>query len=218
MEKVMIFTPYNGRLEPETVAAVLALEWDGPLRWVWQQDNPHGLSRESHLHQFARGRELFLAGDDDAMLIIESDIIPPPDALKKLMALKADVAYGVYCFRVGRHAWPFNTPINIFERYPGEARNEGEPLSSSARKLASALRQRIVPCSGAGFGCTLIRRSVLAQISFRLQETAHCDTWFTQDVYRAKMKMMADMSVVCGHKDTDGFILWPPFDAEGNKR
>lgn len=203
MMRVQVFTPVY-RLEPETVQAILALRWDGPLTWVLQRDNPHSDGRLNILHQYQIGRERFLAGDDDAMLIVESDIIPPPDALEKLAALRADVAYGVYRFRA-------SDVINIFERYPGEPRNEGESLSLHPRKLERALSARRTACSGGGLGCVLIRRHVLKEIDFRLGETAHCDTYFNRDVLRAGYSQVAEMSVVCGHKREDGVILWPRF-------
>lgn len=198
---VLVFTPVY-RLEPETVAAVLALEWDGPLTWLFQRDNPTGSGRENILHQYVRGREVFLAGRWDAMLVVESDIIPPADTLVRLAALEADVAYGVYRFRR-------TNVLNVFERYPGNARNEGESLSIHPALLVEARRKGVIPCSGGGLGCTLIRRHVLEAIAFRNEENGACDTPFNRDVLRGGFGQMADMRVVCGHKDEFGEVLWP---------
>ena len=202
IKDVMVFTPVY-RLEPETVAAVLALQWDGPITWVFQRDNPGGGGNRDHLHQYQRARESVLCGHYDAMLVIESDIIPPPDTLQKLAALNADVAYGVYRFRV-------SDVVNIFERYPGTSRNMGESLTIHPHKLRRAVKIGKTPCSGAGLGVTLIRRNVLEVLPFRLEEnTAHCDTWFNIDVLRGGFSQWADMSVICGHKTEQGEILWP---------
>ncbi len=101
---VMVFCPVY-RLEPETVQALCALRWDDPLTVVWQRDNPAQTGDEradgwaNHLHQYQRGYETFMAGRFDAMLVIESDIIPPEDTLERLAALPCDVAYGAYVFR-----------------------------------------------------------------------------------------------------------------------
>lgn len=200
--RVMVFTPYGPRLEPETVQAILALRWSGPLRVLLQRDNPHDEGRENILHQYRQARDLFLASNYDALLTIESDIIPPPDALERLAALEADVAYGVYRFRV-------SNVINIFERYPGNPRNEGESLSIWPDRLARARQQGIIPCSGGGLGCALIRRPVLAALPFRLEDTAHCDTYFNRDVLQGGWRQVANMNVICGHKSTSGEILWP---------
>ena len=211
IKDVLVFTPVL-RLEPETIESIFALEWGGPLSFLFQRDNPHPEQRDklkrrvmNHLHQFARGREVFLAGSFDAMLIIESDIIPPMDTLQKLAALDADLAYGVYRFRV-------SNVINIFEMIPARPRNVGESLSIRPGSLAAAVKAGIVDCSGAGFGCVLIKRDVLEQVPFRVEwprNGGHCDTPFVRDVYRKGFTQKADMTVICGHKDEEGQVLWP---------
>jgi hypothetical protein len=212
MLDVLVFTPVY-RLEPETVLALLRMEWEGPLSLLLQKDNPFrtGQARAdgvaNHYHQYIKGRDFFLRGDYDAMLVIESDIIPPADTLKRLAALDCDVAYGCYLFRNQR-----NPVVNVFERYPdkngSQARNPGESLT--VRGLWPKAKQRgVVPCSGAGFGCVLIKRRVLEAVPMRLEGGGHCDTPWTNDVYRAGFSMMADTGVLCGHVDEDGTVLWP---------
>ena len=198
---VLVFTPVY-RLEPETIEAVFALSWDGPIARCFQTDNPYEDGRENVLHQYQRGRDMFLNGDWDAMMVIESDIIPPPDAIERLAAIDSDVAYGVYRFRV-------SDVVNVFERYPGNPRNEGESLSLNTKKLRRAIRANITPMTGGGLGCSLIKRHVLEAIPFRHEDTGHCDSWFNRDVMRHGFTQMADMRVVCGHKDEKGEILWP---------
>jgi len=208
---VLVFVPVL-RLEPETIEAVVNLEWDGPKAILFQKDNPHPEQRDklkrrilNHHHQYQRGQEVFLAGRYDAMMVVESDIIPPKDAIKKLAALDVDVAYGVYRFRV-------SNVVNIFELYPGKPKNVGESLSIRPDRLAAAVKAGVVDCSGAGFGCVLIKRHVLEAIKFRIdwpKHGCHCDTHFTNDLHRHGFVRRADMSVVCGHKNEDGQILWP---------
>jgi len=199
---VLIFTPVL-RLEAETVQALMALEWDGPVSFLLQRDNPTGDGKKDHLHQYRRARKTFLQGPWDAMLIIESDLVPPPDTLKKLAALQSDCSYGVYRFRV-------SNVINIFEKYPGKSKNLGQSLSIKKPLLKRAVALGKYPCSGAGLGCILIRRQVLESLDFRLERNmAHCDTYFNQDVLQAGFTQMADFTVICGHKDLDGVVLWP---------
>lgn len=201
--KIFVFTPIY-RLEPETVRALLALENAGPLTLHLQRDNPYPDGRENITHQYQAGRRAFLAGDYDAMLVVESDIIPPPDTIQRLAELKADVAYGHYVFRT--------TPIsNVYERYPGQPRNEGESLSIAPKKYKKAMQAGKVACSGAGLGCALIQRAVLERFDFRhvAGDGGFCDTWFNRDVLRAGLIQRADMNLMCGHKHEDGQIGWP---------
>jgi len=203
---VMVFMPVK-RLEFAAIEAALNLEWDGPMTFVFQEDNPlDGDDRltgiKNHLHQYQRGRELFLMGNFDAMLVIESDIVPPQDALNKLAAVDTDLAYGVYVFRVSQ-------VVNIFEAYQRPARNHGESLS--VRGLWPGQKNKVIDCSGGGLGCVLIKRHVLEEIQFRLNDTgaAFCDSPFTTDCWQAGYEMKADTSVICGHVREDGEVLWP---------
>ena len=204
LRDVLIFTPMY-RLEVETVTALMGLDWDGALSLLIQRDNPTGDPKADHLHQYQRGREAFLRGRYEAMLGVESDIIPPADALKRLAALNADVAYGVYQFR--------NTElINIFELYPVPfpPQHTGDSLSCRPYLLQRALRLGKFPCSGGGLGICLIRRSVLERIEFRNdQNEQFCDSAFTEDVLHGAFRQAAEMRVVCGHKDVDGEVQWP---------
>lgn len=203
ISSVFIFTPVF-RLEPETVRALMMLDWPGPLALYMQRDNPHDNGRENITHQYQSGRRVFLAGNWDAMLVIESDIIPPPDTLTRLAALQADVAYGHYVFRTTQTS-------NVYERYPGQPRNEGESLSVWKRKYSAAMRAGVVDCSGAGLGCALILRHVLERFDFHHphNDGGHCDTYFNRDVLRAGMIQRADMHLFCGHKHVDGQVYWP---------
>ena len=103
IKSVMVFTPVY-KLEDRTISAIMALEWDGPLTFVMQRDNPipvpdgatneerHQIGVKNHLHQYQKGREIFLRGDYDALLVIEDDMIPPPD--RTIPALPAVAVHG----------------------------------------------------------------------------------------------------------------------------
>lgn len=208
---VLVFTPtadkYGAchRLEPETVKALFELEWDGALSYLIQRDNPYPSDgRANVLHQYQRGRQTFLAGRWDAMLVIESDIIPMPDLLKRLAAENTDLAYGLYMFRSEPNM------VNLFERYPGKARNHGESLTVWPAKYAKFMETGHGPVSGGGLGAVLIRRKVLEAVDFRhAGDVTHCDSFFTMDVYAAGFTM-SGVASPCGHKTPEGNTLWPP--------
>lgn len=171
---------------------------------LWQRDNPGGGGKADHLHQYLRGREHFLAGSYDALLVIESDIAPPPDTLKRLAALDADLAYGIYQLR-----GPLGV-INAFERYPGSARNPGESLSLRPERLAEAVKARKARITGGGFGCVLMKRRVLERIPFRADPGGGwCDTAFFRDALEAGFEQIADFDVRCGHINRTGETIWP---------
>lgn len=203
MKDILVFTPVL-RLEAETVRSIFALQWEGAISFLSQKDNPSGNPFADHLHQYQRARETFLAGSYDGMLIVESDMILPADALKRLIALETDVAYGCYIYRGGG-------VVNILERYSPDARNPGESLS--IRHLWQAAQKKgVIECSGSGLGCVLIARKVIEEMPFADSMTFGGKQFFdfpwTCAVYEAGFRMMADCDVQCGHIDADGTELW----------
>lgn len=205
MHDVMAFTAVY-HLKPETVMGIFSLEWDWPLTILLQRDNPSGNGWNDHLHQYQRGREAFLAGRYEGMLVIEDDILPPPDTLKRLAKLVeqgADLAYGVYMFR--------GKVVNVLEKYKKPARNMGESLSVRGLYRA-AVKQGIVDCSGSGLGCVLITRKVLEAIPFNApKDPGYCDWDWTERVYRAGFVMRADMAIRAGHAIGEGgAAVYPP--------
>lgn len=241
--RVLALTP-TARLESGTTEFLLStrlrvqrgeVEGVSSFDILLTTDNPHPAlpvqeggdgGRANILHNYQKGRAVALAGGYDAVLVVESDIIPPPDALDKLAALlrdRADVAYGLYLFRPHderrmedkRYVWT----VNVYERpkggtktmKPGSCLNTGSSVSLKGR-YSQALRDRIVPCSGGGLGIVLARREVFERVEFRTKgrDGAHCDTYWNTDVWRAGFEQWADMSVVCAHVTPSGKTLWPP--------
>lgn len=223
----MVFTPVH-KLDDRTISAIMALEWNGPLTFVMQRDNPnevpagvngserHSIGVKNHLHQYQRGRDTFLSGDYDALLVIEDDMVPPPDTLMRLAAVfekypSAAVAHGVYMFRHGVQV------INILRRYypwPTQARNIGESLSvSDPNVLHDAKKRGVIDCSGSGLGCILIKREVIEAIPFEEHpngDNCYFDWPWTESVYRKPYRLMADMNLHVGHIDEEGEVIWPP--------
>lgn len=205
MKDILVFTPVL-RLETETIRSVFALAWDGAVSFLMQRDNPSGNPFKDHLHQYQRGREAFLAGSYDGMLIVESDMILPVDTLKRLAALNCDVAYGCYVYRDGQ-------VVNLLERYKPYPQKSNPGESLSIRHMWQAAQKKgIIDVSGSGLGCVLVKREVIQSVPFADKMT-HGGTQFmdfpwTCAVYDAGFRMMADTDVQCGHVDKDGTELW----------
>lgn len=195
------------RLEPETVDGILRQEWPA-YDVLFTLDNPYpetDRGRANVLHNYEKARSAALDGGYDAMMVIESDIIAPRDAIRKLAALESDVAYGLYVYQRGE---PY--PVNVLRYVVGP--EPDQPLTNWPPEYRRAWDKGQVLCTGGGLGCVLIRRHVLEQIPFRNGDGGHCDFAFTRDVHKAGFRMMADMSVRCGHKARNGVILWPTRD------
>ena len=211
--KVLIWTPsYGGLLREETLRTVKAQTLvsasgvAGEVRHVvhLEQAYPPPDNRNV-LAQYVRARDRTLKGKYDALLTVEHDMWLPVLALRMLWDTGAQVAYGVYVLRHGASV------LNAWEFVSGSV-NLGESLSIHPRKLAKAVKQGVVPVSGVGFGCTLIRRDVLEKIPFRSGEKGSeaPDVPFATDCLRAGISQVAHFGVLCGHYHPDeGRWLWP---------
>jgi len=204
MPRLLVYTPtYEDRLQQETVASIEALRFQGKLDWVLSEDNPYpGRDMRNVVHQFRKGRELALTGEYDGMLMVEHDIIVPPDAAQRLWDTDAGVVYGSYMLRHLMYS------INLFQ-YVGN-RNIGMSLSIYPRELQYARQRGWIEVSGAGFGCLLVRREVLSIIPFRDVGNAP-DLPFAKDCVTRGIQQIGRTDVECGHIDLDhsGRTLWP---------
>ena len=208
--RTLVFCPTH-RLEPETVTAIFEIRGEG-VDYLFTRDNPHDNSldrgRANILYNYQKGRRAFLDGSYDQMLVIENDMIPPPDTLEKLTACNADLAYGLYCFRHGDK--PSYWQMNAYRYVENKRTYPDQPISLFPKALRQAWG-KVIPVSGGALGCVLIKRSVLEAIDFRGGDT-WCDHYFTLDAWRGGYDMKCDMSVTCGHIRPDGLILWPTIE------
>lgn len=203
MTRILVYTPtYNDLMQPETVESVKALQFDGEREWIVSDENPYpGRDMRNAVFQFRKGRQLALDGDYDGLLLVEHDMIVPPDALQKLWDTDAPVVYATYMLRHGMHS------VNLFQ-YCNE-HNIGMSLSLYPRELRDARGRGWARVSGAGFGCLLIKRPVLEKIAFRDIGNAP-DLPFATDCVRQGITQIGRLDVVCGHIDSDDKgTLWP---------
>lgn len=199
MTNVLLACPHN-RLESGTVRAAFTLSYAGALDHFFTRRNPDPVPGLNIVAAYQRIRAVFLADPTYTHLfIVENDILPPPDALDKLLACDADIAYGVYCFRRGMPV------VNVMRR------DTTDPLTQDAAVWGRAFAAgAIVPCKGLGFGCTLIRRAVLERFEMRTAGGGgDADTWLARDAAAAGLTLKAHLGVVCGHIRPDGVTLWP---------
>lgn len=204
--RVLIYCP-TYRCEMETRVAIDAIcarsHHTHGIQVFYDHENPHtGDDRQTVLWKYSRAQRLFRGWDADAMLVIEDDIIPPPDALEKLIAAGGDMAFGLYLFRRTQR------PVVNACRYVAGNTWPDESLSLHPEALAAAWG-KVIRVSGLGLGCLLIHRHVLHGVQFRDAGNTYCDFSFGVDVLRAGYEIRCDLSVLCGHKCPDGTILWP---------
>lgn len=198
MTHVLVATPHN-RLEQGTIQAIFTQTYMGPLDHHFTRHNPDPVPGLNIVAAYKRLRAVFLAGAYTHLWIVENDILPPPDALDKLLAVGADMAFGTYCFRRG------SPVVNVMHLDTTNTMTD-----DAARWKREFTRGAVVACTGLGFGCTLIARHVLERFEMRTQGGGgDADTWLARDAVAAGLDLRAHLGVVCGHIRPDGVTLWP---------
>jgi hypothetical protein len=216
--KVLLFCPTyklaSGELaiHNETLKSIegLSIPDNVELEVEISTNNPNpitGNTKQDHentLYQYRYARQRIIGGDYEYLFIIEHDMIIPEDALVKMLATDADVVYGLYQFR---HSKPIlNACRAVNSRWPDMT------LSLFPEIVEKAKAQGWIEVSGAGFGCTLIRRNVLETFDMRRSELGGhpCpDMPFAADCMRNGFKQVCRFDVICGHIKPNGDILIP---------
>lgn len=216
--KTLIFTPTwidaetgDDVIMPEVEEAIKAqrcVDFD----WHVTTDNPYPIGSHANvMHQYRQAREYFLQGTWDALLTIEHDnLLPDDEAVARLVDTPGDVVYAPYLLRHGMlvlSTWQY---VND--------RNLGMTLSGYKRELREAREQVVHRVSGAGFGCTLMRRRVLEALEFRggsQHDSNECpDLRFATDCLRAGFVANGRFDVPVLHWNEDRWLH--PFQSRKN--
>lgn len=230
--KILAITPFHPSygIRPQSWQSIhdAIMAYDGPIDWIISHnDNPHEVGFANVTYQHNKARAVALAGDYDAMVSIEADMIVPADTIQKLLDTEADIAYGLYVWRYDARRWNTYHTVDLFG---------GWSISVDPEK-AKAAWGTVQDVAGLGMGCTLIRRNVLEQTDFRLYDgredwisnrviDASNRAGLTIDPFRPRLGMFcddwllaiiaqhhgfsqrADLSLVCGHIDGER-VFWP---------
>jgi len=202
--RILLFCPTH-RLERETINGIhgMIVPEGVALDTLFTLDNPHGAqSSRNIIYNYQKAERIVKAEKYDYLFTIENDMIVPPDALVKLLAVDADIVYGVYCFRRGKPT------INILR---ADDTQESYSLSGNLRAWKKVFG-KVIDCNGLGFGCTLIKSSVFDALTLHSDSGHDGDSQMAHEARRLGITQKADTSILCGHKRPDGTVLWPTID------
>lgn len=191
------------RLEPEVVGALerLTNQRGDYIDTLVSRDNPYpALDRGEYKNMclnYEKARRIAVNEGYSKVWFIESDTIPPPDALEKLLSVDAQVVSGLYVLRHG-----VNQP-NVF--MPDE---RPSLLGCYPWDFVKSHWGEVVPMSGGCTGCVLVDVETLKDYCFKEDGSVPDMRWMLYCIEKG-YKQMAHLGVVCGHKDPSGNILWP---------
>lgn len=207
MSKVLIFCP-TYRQNIETLLAINGLTHDDTVDFFFSRDNPYRGDQQNKniLHQFKKAQTLAAQGGYTHILTIEDDMIPPADAIINMFDAMArtgaGVVYGVYHFR------RLSLVGNVTEKNTG--------ASIDAKTWRGAYKKRAtIESGGLGWGCTLIKAEIFCSTDLITRNDSGTDSDTNFSIYCRKngIKQVADFRVLCGHKRSDGIVLYPSEDA-----
>lgn len=202
MARILTYTPtYDDMLLPETVASVEAQRFDGELTYVVDDRSLHeGRSMKEVCEKYRDARLMVLEGGYDALLCVEHDMVLPEGCVQTLWNSPGAVVYAAYMLR-------HNTRVLNLFRKEGD-KNLGMSISLYPRELEAARKVGYMEVSGAGFGCTLMRREALERHPFKVYEDNPPDLAFAGECVRSRTLQMGRLDVACLHVDGDtGEIL-----------
>jgi hypothetical protein len=222
--KILIVTPVHTKINEHTLRCIYELEipegctvdYYQPIWGYTKEDNKGNydkLGRNNLKDKQNAAREIVLQCNYDYLLFVEEDMLIPSNTIQLLLDCNSDVAYGLYAFRM--RPYMLSCWLGV---------DENTVLGISIDKYPETMRDywnSIIDCDGIGFGCTLIHRSVLEKLSFRIgwydkrdesYNIPHSDMWFTVDCIKNNIVQRHNLACKCGHINMiDGIaqIMYP---------
>ena len=206
MSRVLIAVPTFENITPDTFKAIYDMDKGG-----------HDV-----IFEFMRGYDTASARNNiaeraleigaDYVLMVDSDVTPPHDALVNLMAHNVDVCSGFYMHRdSSTNAVSERTSICKLEK-PDGGYYFGYPTES--QWTIAELREKresgeyLIEIHGGGMGCILIRTSVFDRVPYPWFQWVNYgegismlseDLFFCESCRNEGIKLYADTRVACGH-------------------
>lgn len=159
-------------------------------------------------------RAKMLEGGYDYLLFVESDLLPPPDTIIRLMGYGKPVVGSTYMIGTGDYQVPCIFLDDIRKEGFKATRPLGIKVEDDGRKLRNPREIEmflntggpIKQAHGVGFGCTLIKREIIEKYGFWCDERfddKHSDVYFYLDLSRDRVPVFVDITGVVPHFPSD---------------
>ncbi len=184
MKKILIAIPTARYIEAETFKSIYDLHIPPGYECTFQTFYGYRVDQVRNLiaDWVVRGFDYLFA--------VDHDVTFPPDTLAKMLYHDKDLVAGVYRQRLEPQR------IEIYD------------LSQQRMEYKDLYGQHLVQIGGCGFGCTLVKREVLAGVGYPQFEyhpaldhnnTISEDTDFCRKAMEKNFTLWCDPSVLCGH-------------------
>jgi len=145
-------------------------------------------------------RKYFLNNNYDYLLLVESDLIPRPDTLSRLINHDKPVVGSLYFIGADK----IKMPCVFLLDYKKDKGVMGTRLIKP-KEINSYVYKGLKKVHGCGFGCTLIRRDVVERFVFWTDErfdNKHSDVYFYMDLQNEGVPVFIDTNVIVPHFPT----------------
>ena len=149
-------------------------------------------------------RDFVLKNGYDYFLSLEQDVIPPKDAVEKLLRHNKRIVSGVY----------YKAAKVLIKNQKNEVIGEREDIVPLVYKFVAGMPDKmrsytaedvrgnnLIEVRACGLGCILIHRDVLEKIKFRYEKNSkgYDDVWFCTDAIDNGFRIYVDTEVKCKH-------------------
>lgn len=147
-------------------------------------------------------RDAFLKSDCEWLLHLESDVLPPPYAIEKLLESDKKVITAMYMVNVGHESRPL---INFMNGVQGKYSFYGIDYYVPFQYISRYISRNPLQVYSCGIGCTLIHRSVMELIRFRHKGEGKMtsDSWFYEDCMLHGIPAFLHTGIICTHLNQD---------------
>ena len=160
--------------------------------------------RERIVHSRNLLRDIAIERGYDYLFSLEQDVIPPKDAIEKLLRHNKRIVSGIY-YKMARV---------IIKNKENETIGERKDIVPMLYKYVPGIPDRMRSCTAedaresrffevrmCGMGCLLVHMGILEKINFRYEKESKGfdDTWFCKDAIDKGFRIYTDTEVKCKH-------------------
>ena len=152
-------------------------------------------------------RKIALKENYDFLLILDQDVLPPKDAIDRLISHDKGIVYGLY---FGHHV--LDDGINEVMPFAWAFKKGKKGHWGKVRYLNpdEYNNSKLVEVAFCGGGCIMIKSNVLEKIKFRYSTKidAWDDRWLGYDAHKNKFEVYLDPTVKCRHLYMKRPFVW----------
>lgn len=154
-------------------------------------------------------RDKVLNEDYDYLFSLEQDIFPPRnDIIETLMLHKKLIVNGMYPIGFKEKRFPILQCVEKLEFADGSFETMIRQLTWD--EIYNFVDGGVKPVHGCGIGCALIKKGLLRDYKFRVDNNEesqnsgiHADSFFYMDLWNSGVTNYVDTSIMCEHKNSN---------------